>query len=182
MNNFKKILFLIAALVIPSLVYIFLRGFGDNKFEIPVYYSEGVRIEGCDVNSDTVHLVKFEHYKLEGAKLFYFPQWVSSEEFYRQCKRIQNKPYSVAFTAISDTTLQNELGNTLVVTDKSHLYKIANCALVFGQEVAITTPIYNQLVLVDAKKRIRGYYNGADLEDMDRLDVELDILRKEKDE
>jgi len=182
MNTLRKILFLIAALIIPSMVYIFLRGFGDNKFEIPVYYSKGVKIEGCGVNSDSTHLVKFEHYKLEGSQLFYFPQWVNSKEFYRQCKRIQNKPYNVTFIAISDTTLQNELGNTLVVADKAYLYKIANCGLVFGQEVAITSPIYNQLVLVDAKKRIRGYYDGADLEDMDRLDVELDILRKEKDE
>ncbi len=182
MNNFKKILFLIAALVIPSLVYIFLRGFGNNKFEIPVYYQNGLAIEGCSLDTSTTHLVKFENYKLQGAQLFYFPKWVNTNEFYRQCERIMAKPYQVVFTAIADTTLQSKLGNTLVVVDEKQLFNIANCSLVLGQEVAITKPVYNQLVLVDAKKRIRGYYDGADLEDMDRLDVELDILRKENDE
>ncbi|MCF6359744.1 MAG: hypothetical protein L3J29_03180 [Cyclobacteriaceae bacterium] len=182
MNNLKKVLFLIAALVIPSLVYIFLRGFGDNKFEIPVYYSNGVPIEGCESDTNKVHLVKFKDYHLQGSQLFYFPQWINDAEFYRQCKRIKNKPYQVVFTAISDSLLQHELGNTLVVSDKQQLYDIANCALVLGQEAAVSKPIYNQLVLVDAQMRIRGYYNGNNLEDMDRLDVELDILSKEKNE
>ncbi len=180
MNNLKKVLFLIAALIIPSLVYVFLRGFGNNKFEIPVYYSEGIKIEGCSSDVDKAHLVNFENYELEGAQLFYFPQWVDNEAFYQQCKRIQKKPYHVSFTAIADTTLQSKLGNTLVVSDEAHLYNIANCSLVLGQEIAITSPMYNKLVLVDAQKRIRGYYDGADLEDMDRLDIELDILSKEE--
>ncbi len=182
MDKTIKILFLIAALVIPSMVYIFLRGFGENKFEIPVYYPNGLTIEGCSSDTSTTHLVKFENYKLQGAQLFYFPKWVNSNEFYRQCERIMAKPYQVVFIAIADTTLQSKLGNTLVVADENQLFNIANCALVLGQEVAIAKPIFNRLVLVDAKKRIRGYYNGADLEDMDRLDIELDILSKEKDE
>ncbi len=179
MNNIKKILFLIAALIIPSMVYVFLRGFGNNKFEIPVYYSEGITIEGCTSDIKKAHFVNFENYDLEGAQLFFFSQWIKSNEFLRQCKRIKTKPYHVAFTAISDTVMHNELGNTLVVKDEAQLFKIANCALVIGQDSAISIPLYNQLILVDADKRIRGYYDGNDIEDMDRLDIELDILSKE---
>ena len=178
MKILKKIFFLIAALVIPSLIYIFLRGFGHNKFEIPIYYQDGASIEGCD-NSASTHLVKFENYALEGAHLFYFPQWVNDDEFYRQCNRIRDKQPDVIFTAIADSTNAMVLGNLLMVLDDAHLYEIANCALILGQEAAITKPIYNQLVLVDSKKRIRGYFNGNEIEDMDRLDVELDILKKE---
>ncbi len=179
MNTLRKILFLIAALIIPSMVYIFLREFGNNKFEIPVHYANGFVIEGCSSDTTTTHLVKFENYQLSGVQLFYFPKWVNSNEFYRQCERIKVKSYPVVFTAISDTTMQSKLGNTLVVADDAQLYNIANCSLVLGQKVAITKPVYNQLVLVDAQKRIRGYYNGDELEDMDRLDVELDILNNE---
>lgn len=179
MNILRKILFLIAALVIPSLVYIFLRGFGDNKFEIPVFYQEGISIDGCNTTK-SIHLVQFENYSLQGAQLFYFPQWVNDDEFYRQCNRIRTKQPKVVFTAIADSTNYTVVGNILMVSDEAHLYEIANCSLVLGQEVAISKPVYNQLVLVDAQKRIRGYFNGNELEDMDRLDVELDILKREK--
>jgi len=179
MKNLRKVLFLIAALVVPSLIYIFLRGFGNNKFEIPIFYEDGVSIEGCNTSS-SAHLVQFENYTLHGAQLFYFPQWVNDDEFYRQCNRIREKQPNVIFTAIADSTNYTVFGNLLMVSDEAHLYEIANCSLVLGQEVAISNPIYNQLVLVDAKKRIRGYFNGNELEDMDRLDVELDILKREK--
>ncbi len=161
------------------MVYIFLRSFGDNKFEVPVYYQEGILIEGCAKRADTVHLVNLKSYNFKEAQLFYFPQWVNDKEFYRQCERIKTKPYRIMFTAISDTVFNTKLGNTLRVENEEHLYKVANCVLVFGQEVAITNPVYNQLVLVDSEKRIRGYFNGNNLEDMDRLDIELDILNNE---
>lgn len=179
MSKLIKILFLIAALVIPSMVYIFLRQFGDNKFEIPVYYAEGVSLKGCDFSLDKQHFVEFEDYALEGAQLFYFPQWVNDDEFYRQCSRIRDKQKHVVFTAIADSSNYTVFGNLLMVMDEGHLYEIANCSLILGQENVISEPIYNQLVLVDSKKRIRGYFNGNDLEDMDRLDVEIDILKKE---
>lgn len=38
----KKHIFLIAMLTLPPLVYIFLRGFGQNHFELPVYYENGI--------------------------------------------------------------------------------------------------------------------------------------------
>ena len=178
MKILKKVFFLIAALVVPSLIYIFLRGFGFNKFEIPVYYEEGISIVGCDT-SESLHLVQFENYTLQGPQLFYFPQWVNDEEFYRQCSRIKDKQPEVAFTAIADSSNYPGFGNLLLVADIEHLYKIANCSLVLGQEVSISAPIYNQLVLVDAQKRIRGYFNANELKEMDRLDMELDILKKE---
>ena len=179
MKIIKKVLFLIAALVVPSMIYIFLRGFGFNKFEIPVYYEDGISIEGCDA-SDSTHTVQFEDYALHGPQLFYFPQWINDEEFYRQCKRIRDKQPEVVFTAIADSSNYTFVGNLLLVPDEEHLYEIANCALVLGQEGSISEPLYNQLVLVDSKKRIRGYFDGNELEEMDRLDMELDILKKEE--
>lgn len=180
MKRFIKIAVLIIALVVPSLIYIFLRGFGENKFEIPVYYTDGISIEGC-TNQDTAvqHLVEFESYPLEGIHLFYFPKWVDDDAFFRQCSRIQSKWPNVLFTAIADTTYLNNLGNVLLVSGDAHLLEIANCTLVLGQNHSIDSPLFNQLVLVDSEKRIRGYFTGNELKEMDRLDIELDILSRE---
>ncbi len=180
MTKAFKIFFLVVALVVPSLIYVFLRGFGDNKFEIPVFYQEGIPFSGCKVVSSKQHLVQFEDYKLHFTQLFYFPMWVNDAEFYQQCNRIAEKYSNVVFTAIADSSNYNILGNVLLVSNEAHLYEIANCDLVLGQETAITEPIYNKLVLVDKHKQIRGYFNGNEMEDMDRLNIELDILSKEK--
>src|SRR5258708_3823686 len=38
----RKILYLFLALVLPGLIFIFLKRFGKNEFAIPVYYEENV--------------------------------------------------------------------------------------------------------------------------------------------
>jgi protein SCO1/2 len=35
-------------------------------------------------------------------------------------------------------------------------------------------------VLIDKQRRIRGYYNGTQREDMDQIRADIDILRQEK--
>lgn len=180
MKNIFKIFFLIVALVVPSLIYLFLRGFGENQFSIPIFYENGISIAPCNTNNDESHFVLFEDYKLENAQLFYLPKWVNDNNFYSQSNRIKIKHPLVTFTAISDSSFNNSLGSLLLVADEEQLFSIANCALVLGQDSAISKPIYNKLILVDRQKRIRGYYQGNDLEDMDRLDMELDILSKVK--
>jgi len=174
-----KITVLIIALVVPSLIYIFLRSFGENTFNIPIFYDKGISIEGCSNQDSIQHLVKFESYPLEGIRLFYFPKWVNDDAFLRQCGRINSKWPHVIFTAIADTTYQNNFGNILLVSGEQQLFEIANCVLVLGQDHFIESPLYNQLVLVDSKKRIRGYFEGNELKEMDRLDIELDILSRE---
>jgi hypothetical protein len=38
----KKITYLFLALALPALIFIFLKIFGKNHFEIPIYYKEGI--------------------------------------------------------------------------------------------------------------------------------------------
>lgn len=181
MKKLFKIFVLVVALLVPALIYLFLRGFGENHFAIPVYYEDGISLSVCGSLDKKPHLVEFESYSLQNAHLFYFPEWVNDEEFYRQCNRIQSKWPEIRFTAIADSSFSDiKIGNKLVVSDEEQLFNIANCALVLGQDSAITQPIFNKLVLVDKQKHIRGYYTGDDLEDMDRLDIELDILHREE--
>lgn len=71
-----------------------------------------------------------------------------------------------------------------VTGDKEELYKVARCGFLLpvqsgdgGDEDFIHS---NKLVLVDSQKRIRGYYNGDDREDVDRLIQEIRLLKLEE--
>jgi sRNA-binding regulator protein Hfq len=178
MSKTIKITILAISFSIICLFYIFSHKFRKNKFKIPIFYTNGVNIKGCK-KTEGQHIVQFENYNLLEVQLFFFHNWINKAEFYQQCKRIQAKHPTIKFTAIADSTIQSELGSVLLVMDKKQLYKIANCALVVGKKSIIHSPVYNQLVLVDKQKRIRGYYKGDDLEDMNRLDIELHVLNKE---
>jgi len=50
MNKFQKILFLCILLAFPILVFLFLRTFGDNHYEIPVFYATGVESTFTECN------------------------------------------------------------------------------------------------------------------------------------
>ena len=57
----------------------------------------------------------------------------------------------------------------------SYLHFI-NCELILGEDHLLKQPIVNKFVLIDSERNIRGYYDCSDLDDIERLDVELDIL------
>lgn len=65
---------------------------------------------------------------------------------------------------------------------KEDIFKLAHCGLVLlnfplnASEIQIQN---NTFVLVDQERRIRGYYNGTDFDETDRLMIELDIIVKE---
>ncbi|MDN4165170.1 SCO family protein [Cytophagales bacterium LB-30] len=50
MQKTIKGLFLITILAIPVLIFLFLKFFGSNKFEIPVYYTQGVESSFTECN------------------------------------------------------------------------------------------------------------------------------------
>jgi hypothetical protein len=51
-----------------------------------------------------------------------------------------------------------------------------NCELVLGESEWLDEPIENKSVLIDKEKRIRGYYILTDIDEIERLDTEIDIL------
>lgn len=163
-------------MVVPAGIFLFLRGFGQNEFTIPVYYQHGLSFTGCNT-ATSPHKVLFATYADPMPHLFYFPQWVQHQNFYRETRRIHAKYPAVQFTAIADTIVTPAIGNVWIVDTPRQLLQIANCELAWGEATYLTAPDrFNQLVLVDKHNHIRGYYKGDSLEDMDRLDIELDIL------
>jgi len=68
--------------------------------------------------------------------------------------------------------------------DKKHIYKLARKSYFAvleegdgGDQDFIHT---EQFILVDSKRRIRGFYNGTDKEDIERIKKDIEILKKEK--
>jgi len=153
----KKILYLFLALLLPGLIFVFLKFFGKNQFDIPIYYTEGV----SDVASNC-HVTFKGQYQIADSALISL-EW---------------KKIITVF--IDDTTKDKELSKVresigdkfqiiaLKNLDQSQLSKWKDCILFMKAPWNV--------VLMDEQKRIRGYYKTGNLDEMDRLDVELKIL------
>src|SRR5690606_5000748 len=74
----------------------------------------------------------------------------------------------------------NEEQWQFVTGDKKARYSLARCGIMLpvqGGDGGKGDFIHSEkLVLVDQNKRIRGYYDGTDREDVDRLIIETGIL------
>jgi hypothetical protein len=154
----KKLFLLFLALLLPSCIFIFLKFFGKNEFEVlPLFTNQLPSIKN-DCNY---------HYTL---------------------------PYQIADTTLRQMTDGND-SLICVVFQKQEGGSLARI-----QEKYETEPVAwkfldpeknsNQMrcifvlekpfntALVDNKGRIRGQYNSADRDEMDRLLVEISILLK----
>jgi hypothetical protein len=158
----KKITYLLLALALPGLIFIFLKIFGKNHFDIPVYYKEGISdlakecsgtYHGQYTLPDSVFLPL--GYKSNVACLF-----ISASE-------INNKEVSQLRQSFDGSQLQII---SLESIEPDHVNQIKNCVLFLKEPW--------KAVLVDNQKRIRGYYAFTNLEETDRLKVEIEILLK----
>lgn len=154
----KKILFLSLALLLPVLVFVFLKFFGKNEFDVPLLYQEGVTEvpNGCDVKYPVP-------YALPDSVMGKFSEEKSSViviDFSEQP--------SAEMQAIKD-----EFKNDVVIRSYSSVNFadknfIRDCVLLMKQY---------SIVMIDSENRIRGYYEN-DREETDRLAVELKIVLK----
>lgn len=73
----------------------------------------------------------------------------------------------------------------LVTGDKTHIYNLARksyfAVLDEGDGGAQDFIHTEQFILVDKKKQIRGFYDGTDKEEMNRIFEDIEILKKEYD-
>jgi len=160
----RKIIYLFIALMLPGLIFIFLKRFGKNEFDIPVFYQ---------TTADSLNAVCRTHYKSpyrisdsallqlgwnkKKATVFLFNWNSSGKELNR----------------LSDTFAESEydlIKVTFAEPDTMKYKELAACVFFVG--------VPRDLVLMDEQKRIRGYYVSASREEMDRLIVELKILLK----
>lgn len=153
----KKIILFIA-LPLPVLVFLFLKFFGKNEFQVPVYYQEGIgrNIQGCQIPSgpyalsDTL-LKKWGWNGQDATVLIVNPNGIT-----KNLARVQDLFDKGDYQSIllADTSRQ-----------------IRDCVLLAGDT--------SQVVLIDGQRRIRGYYTPLDTKETDRLAVEIRILLKQ---
>ncbi|MBI1770756.1 MAG: hypothetical protein HY015_07250 [Bacteroidetes bacterium] len=155
----KKITYLFLALLLPVLVFVFLKYFGKNEFDIPVYYSAGVSAD--TLQNECRFTVRGQYYVADSV----LKKW--------------NRKGSVILFSFSRHQ-ETEWMNELIKDGKlEFLQQVCwNC----GEDklkdcIFFLKEPYNA-VLIDDQRRIRGYYKLGNREEMDRLEVELKILLK----
>ncbi|WP_157494032.1 hypothetical protein [Fulvivirga imtechensis] len=171
MNKFLKISFLVIMLAIPLSIFIFLKIFGENKFDIPIQHADGVdeKFGACEYETGQF-LVPDSLLSKGGPSLIfiYNAQGMNANTLSNQYERIrhlfkEDMPSMRVFTADSI-----EVDTVQITRVSPHTLKqVMNCGFV--------TDTYNQYILVDADRRVRGYYN-TELDEVDRLIVEIKIL------
>jgi hypothetical protein len=158
----KKFLYLFIALLLPLLIFLFLKYFGKNEFDIPLYYENGVEdslTAKCGVKIDKQYFVSdsaMSSLKWDGRPVLAID--VNEGELKALSELVEDE----GFTNLNVLSLNN------LPTKKLTDFK--KCTLFLRDP-------WNA-VLIDNQKRIRGYYKIGDRNEMDRLEVELKILLK----
>jgi hypothetical protein len=152
----RKVIYLFLALMLPGLIFVFLKYFGKNEFDIPVYYENGIAEvpEGCKYSPGP--------YIVPDSVLTKW-NWKGSSLLVALVEEGERK---VIKQLITDAKVENLQVVDLDKTDN----KIKTCVLLVKDPWDV--------VLIDNHKRIRGYYKTGHRDDMDRLEVELKILLK----
>ena len=199
----KKYLFLLLTLALPVSIFLFLKIFGSNEFEVPVLFEKG--IPDCNGNEE-VHKVpgialsnengeKLSSTQLSDFLIFTkldFHDNVKFQERLVQLVRIQDAFYETGtpkFILLCNEADRHSfehaaLGNAgwnkaNYLTGYLHadqLHDFLRCGLGVNDQDSENN---YDLVLVDTKKKIRGIYNGLDMEQTEQLILELKILKKQ---
>jgi len=198
----KKSVFLVLTLAIPVAIFLFLKFFGDNAFEVPILFDDG--ITGCP-NSIGAHVVPEFEYVGEGGEKINSSKHKDflvfgvldvatpkiNKELFVELVRIQDAfyetgvPYFVLFikgnpeeaselrTSLREIGLMKQYGD-IAYMDENTLEEFLTCGIAL---IKNKTESFTNFVLVDTHRRIRGFYDGLDMKETDRLILELRILK-----
>ncbi len=173
----KKIIYLFLALVLPGLIFVFLKKFGKNEFQVPVYFETGLPADSiCQVvSSGAYHLPDSIMNTIDmgqPAMLRVIIVYPFVKEDFSEVNRIMEKYASDSVRAVVLSGVPNH--------PKSKFRQVFLNFNDFGNFIWCWLRVQEpwSVVVVDKKNQIRGYYNGTQREEMDRLDMELSILLK----
>ena len=152
---------LILVLLVPAGTFLFLKFFGKNEFDIPVYYQEGVELPPADCHRayETPYLVPaalLNNIGWHGRPLLLVTD--SSSVVQKGIMSLEEGIRSVVQTIFLEGKKNDQI-------------ELVTCDLLLKSPFTV--------VLIDDQRRIRGYYNPEDREELDRLTVELEILIKQ---
>jgi|GEM_PF-2231936 len=163
MQKYIKAGMLTLVLALPAFIVLFLHSFGENHFELP-YYVPAVDSTGKVVfdGKDTV----FYQVRLKNQDS------IRAVAFFEQSGNvILNQHFSRV-----KKLLNNEISLELVKGDSATLvdtYKLSNLK---NAKTKQTIPYNEQFVLIDKQGYIRGFYDGKDEKEVERLITEINVL------
>ena len=199
-----KMLLLLLLLGVPVLIYLFLQGFGENQYTLPIYYEEGIPDSGDDCAtmpvphtlSDFIEIKNCQNGNCAQVKnkvvLFNFVSNECSTQSLEAIARITNqykdKDLFHTVTVFTDSETTNS-----EIASYSELYNISENSWSWwdyqasvpnlvkcGFNLSMNCELVNQAVLLDQNQRIRGYYSTTDAEELDRIATEIAILLTDK--
>ncbi len=150
----RKTIFLSLALILPVIVFVFLKMFGKNKFEIPVFHDKKVEVvAGCDYTYTAPYMLPDSSLSAIG--------WKGNEA-----------------TLIVFSNMEVEGKMRLSEKFEPTKLQIVSLSEMDGEKLKciFLLPDKFNAVLLDHKKQIRGYYKLSTREETDRLMIELSIL------
>ena len=159
MNLFRKGFVLLFALLFPVIIFLFLKFFGENEYELSVYnsscsYSIENLFSDSNINSNNIKILDV---RVSDDNLL-IDNYINKLDISDEIKVItlSDQPRNLKWLNIKvDSLLIKNLRTCIenVVFDKSFI------------------------LLMDNKNNVRGYFNSADRREIERLDVEIDILK-----
>lgn len=158
----RKIFYLAAALALPVAIFLFLKFFGKNEFAVEPLYQTSVPSAGCDYAYQVPYVVpdSIRAMLSPGAMLgvVVFQDGEKSSTADRLIKRLE-----ALFPG--DPVSYHKVGEN-VSTDG--FTTLRECVFFLADNASVT--------IVDRDGRIRGQYEGASMEDVDRMIVEMKIM------
>lgn len=201
----KKVFFLLLILCLPVAIFLFLKGFGENKFSVTKYYQKTVparsgcvapavpyHIKAFDVFSDSTQMpISFSDFTV----LYFYKSHIHPSDMMVNMSRVFETfmdndrvgIYSIypqqADTAkkITEDYIQQSVNAStakwqLVEMERSEYDSLITCALRMDEHESGRADI----VLLDKEQSIRGYYQSDQVLETDTLILELRILLKEE--
>ena len=160
----KKVFYLFLALLLPGLIFVFLKYEGRNEFAIPVYYLEGIGqlSTGCAPSSEKPYVLPDSLWQLTGVKQSRANVLIFEEPpgTVKEWRMAIDEEFGKEIVWLGDASL--------TIPDSAARDKWKKCIF------SLNNPWH--AVLFDDKGQIRGYYDPDSREESDRLRVELKIL------
>lgn len=176
-----KIIYLLLALALPVSVFLFLKFFGQNQFDVEPLFTELLPIN-VPADCDHVHelpytipehiLVDLDWSSRDSLTLFYFKPVAASTTGLNRIPEAYTST-EARIIEISDESGIPELKDSLTSEkpgSEDQLLKLKKCFLFIEEP--------NNLVLVDNRRRIRGIYQVENRDEFDRLMLEIKIILK----
>lgn len=189
----KKTVFLFLTIGLPVLIFLFLKSFGSNQYDIPVLYEKGLGdslATPCLDRSAEQYVIQNELVEAGEIKVIHFERMDGPvlKTRLEELERVQDVFYD--FPEVKLRTFLN--GASIKAQDIQDYDRRIQFLDQFWKRNELDSTTWaelkycgtamsnldNRVVLVDKENRIRGYYNILEREETDRLILELRILRQ----